>query len=86
MICCKVITLALFPLAGLFVAVVTKVSNLTALSFGTIFKSEILEVVPMLISLDEPPILSAKAVPVKPVPGPLNIPPDEITSLAIKFS
>jgi hypothetical protein len=60
------------------------VSNLTALSFGTIFKSEILEVVPMLISLDEPPILSA--VPVKPVPGPLNIPPDEITSLAIKFS
>jgi hypothetical protein len=61
------------------------VSNLTALSFGTIFKSEILEVVPMLISLDEPPI-SAKAVPVKPVPGPLNIPPDEITSLAIKFS
>jgi hypothetical protein len=52
------------------------------LSFGTIFKSEILEVVPMLISLDEPPILSAKAVPVKPVPGPLNIPPDEITSLA----
>jgi hypothetical protein len=55
MICCKVITpLALFPLAGLFVAVVTKVSNLTALSFGTIFKSEILEVVPMLISLDEP--------------------------------
>jgi hypothetical protein len=86
MICCKVITpLALFPLAGLFVAVVTKVSNLTALSFGTIFKSEILEVVPMLISLDEPPILSA-AVPVKPVPGPLNIPPDEITSLAIKFS
>jgi hypothetical protein len=81
----KVITpLALFPLAGLFVAVVTKC--LTALSFGTIFKSEILEVVPMLISLDEPPILSAKAVPVKPVPGPLNIPPDEITSLAIKFS
>jgi hypothetical protein len=61
------------------------VSNLTALSFGTIFKSEIL-VVPMLISLDEPPILSAKVVPVKPVPGPLNIPPDEITSLAIKFS
>jgi hypothetical protein len=57
MICCKVITpLALFPLAGLFVAVVTKVSNLTALSF-TIFKSEILEVVPMLISLDEPPIV-----------------------------
>jgi hypothetical protein len=47
------------------------VSNLTALSFGTIFKSEILEVVPMLISLDEPPILSAKVVPVKPVPGPL---------------
>jgi hypothetical protein len=37
------------------------------------------------VSLDEPP-LSAKAVPVKPVPGPLNIPPDEITSLAIKFS
>jgi hypothetical protein len=59
MILLKVITpLALFPLAGLFVAVVTKVSNLTALSFGTIFKSEILEVVPMLISLDEPPILS----------------------------
>jgi hypothetical protein len=85
MICCKSTPLALFPLAGLF-AVVTKVSNLTALSFGTIFKSEILEVVPMLISLDETPILSAKAVPVKPVPGPLNIPPDEITSLAIKFS
>jgi hypothetical protein len=84
MICCKSTPLALFPLAGLFVAVVTKVSNLTALSFGTIFKSEILEVVPMLISLDEPPILSAKLV--KPVPGPLNIPPDEITSLAIKFS
>jgi hypothetical protein len=39
----------------------------------------------MLIQSCEPPILSAKAVPVKPVPGPLNIPPDEI-SLAIKFS
>jgi hypothetical protein len=61
------------------------VSNLTALSFGTIFKSEILEVVPMLISLDEPPILSAKASLLN-LPGPLNIPPDEITSLAIKFS
>jgi hypothetical protein len=45
------------------------VSNLTALSFGTIFKSEILEVVPMLISLDEPQYY-AEAVPVKPVPAP----------------